>query len=181
MPASLFTLSLCAAGRASAVRHSTGSTHFLFLYLSSTSHPPIHTACGLTRDGDGNPGTILVRWLGPAVQCLIGQLVLVMSPPGWTYQRYYWLCNQSLCAPVASPMRWLAPVLAHPCSPSLSSCLPTRHPPPLLVRLRKVFGTWGHLAPLLFAIPLEIFFYFSRERSGKKSKKESESVILCSC
>lgn len=48
--------------------------------LSSTSHPPTHTACGLTEDGDGNPGTILVRWLGPALQCLIGQLVLVMSP-----------------------------------------------------------------------------------------------------
>jgi hypothetical protein len=36
MLASLFTLSLCAAGRASAVRHSAGSIHFPFFYLSST-------------------------------------------------------------------------------------------------------------------------------------------------
>lgn len=46
-PASLFTLSLCAAGRASAVRHSAGLGQTIS--LSSTSHPPTHTACGLTR------------------------------------------------------------------------------------------------------------------------------------
>ncbi|EHK47375.1 hypothetical protein TRIATDRAFT_255855 [Trichoderma atroviride IMI 206040] len=41
MPASLFTLSLCAAGRASAVRHSAGSIHFPFFSLIHPHTPPV--------------------------------------------------------------------------------------------------------------------------------------------
>lgn len=61
---------------------------------------------------------------------------------------------------------------------------PDQTPPPLLVRLRKVFGTWGHLAPLLFAtVSLwEIFSLFlGRETKEKKSKKrELHSPFLLS-
>lgn len=137
------------------------------------SHPPTHTACGLTRSGDGNPGTILVRWLGPALQCLIGQLVLVIAP-GWTYQRYYWLCNQSLCAPVASPMRWLAPVLAHPCSPSLSSCLPTRHPSPASTTQKSIWDL-GSPSSFTFCYPSGNFFYFTGEKPKKKRKQTNRA------
>ncbi|KAL7970432.1 hypothetical protein HDV63DRAFT_347641 [Trichoderma sp. SZMC 28014] len=73
-------------------------------------------------------------------------------------------------------MRWLAPVLIHPCSPSLSSCLPTQTPPPLLVRLRKVFGTWVHLAPFTFCYPSGNFFFLflERDQGTTKSKKQKK-------
>lgn len=97
--------------------------------------------------------------------------------PGSTCQRYYWLCNQSLCAPVASPMRWLAPVLAHPCSPSLSSCLSRRDTPSPASTTQKSIWDLGSPSSFAFCNPSGNFFLLLGAREKNKPKRRGEREL----
>ncbi|KAL6701170.1 hypothetical protein J3F84DRAFT_142988 [Trichoderma pleuroticola] len=108
-----------------------------------------------TEHGDGNPGAILVDWLGPAGQCLIGQLVLVVSP-----------LARPRKAVIGRLIKTSAPLSRLPCAglprswpipaPRRSQAAsPVRHPLPPASRPKKYMGL-GSPRPFLF-----LFFFFS--------------------
>lgn len=108
-----------------------------------------------TEHGDGNPGAILVDWLGPAGQCLIGQLVLVVSP-----------LARRRKAVIGRLIKTSAPLSRLPCAglprswpipaPRRSQAAsPVRHPLPPASRPKKYMGL-GSPRPFSFFI-----FFFS--------------------
>lgn len=149
MVGSLFALSLAVLvpSRDSAVL--CGSE---YRYMLSTCLAHTHTHrlwANETEHGAGNPGAILVDWLGPAGQCLIGQLVLVMSP-----------LARPRKAVIGRLIKTSAPLSRLPCAglprswpipaPRRSQAAsPVRHPLPLLADPKSIWDL-GHLGPFSF-------------------------------